>query len=390
MTHRLAWPCPPAPESPGRAVHVSAGNRIDGGSTRKLRTMALLPSIQIQGFRCFEDLAAEGFSRVNVIVGPNNAGKTALLEAVEQLETGGSVVLLAKGLERRGAWVVVPAVGDEFVRGFDVSQLFHGSRVGLEGREFSLVAEPKRVTVWAPGANDGGLLSTQHWYDGREGQRSTMRVRPIDHIARQSDVNEANDLTAFLPGRGSVLFVGSGGVRSETFRSIWREIDGNPQAEVVTQALSILDSRIVGVAAPGSPSPSRGWEGVFVRLSGERDRVPVSRFGEGTTRLLGLGVALASVAGGTLLIDEIENGIHYSLHPRLWRFLVEVAKQLDVQVFVTTHSKDVMEAIGDLHREAPELAAEVSVHRLDPGAKSTVKYTAERIHELYVEGSEAR
>ena len=35
---------------------------------------------------------------------------------------------------------------------------------------------------------------------------------------------------------------------------------------------------------------------------------------------------------GILLIDEIENGIHYSVLPELWRFLIKVAKLRDLQV----------------------------------------------------------
>jgi hypothetical protein len=39
--------------------------------------------IEIDNYRGFEHLKVEGLSRVSLIVGANNAGKTALLEAVE-------------------------------------------------------------------------------------------------------------------------------------------------------------------------------------------------------------------------------------------------------------------------------------------------------------------
>ena len=42
----------------------------------------MLKEIEIQNFRCFENTKISGFERVNLIGGKNNAGKTALLEAV--------------------------------------------------------------------------------------------------------------------------------------------------------------------------------------------------------------------------------------------------------------------------------------------------------------------
>ncbi len=42
----------------------------------------LLDSLEIKGYRCFEHLTIEKLGRVNLIVGKNNVGKTALLEAL--------------------------------------------------------------------------------------------------------------------------------------------------------------------------------------------------------------------------------------------------------------------------------------------------------------------
>lgn len=42
----------------------------------------MLHFIEIENFRCFQKTRLEGFGRVNLIGGRNNAGKTALLEAI--------------------------------------------------------------------------------------------------------------------------------------------------------------------------------------------------------------------------------------------------------------------------------------------------------------------
>ena len=52
-----------------------------------------------------------------------------------------------------------------------------------------------------------------------------------------------------------------------------------------------------------------------------------------------------------LLIDEVENGIHHSVHKQIWTGLAEVAETLDVQIFATTHSAECLEAANDAFAE---------------------------------------
>src|SRR5262245_40807907 len=42
----------------------------------------MIESIHIKNFRCFEDVELKNLTRVNIIVGQNASGKTALLEAI--------------------------------------------------------------------------------------------------------------------------------------------------------------------------------------------------------------------------------------------------------------------------------------------------------------------
>lgn len=62
-------------------------------------------------------------------------------------------------------------------------------------------------------------------------------------------------------------------------------------------------------------------------------------------RLLGIVLAMANAKDGILLIDEIENGVHYSVQPDLWELIFRLARRLNVQVFATTHSWDSVEGL---------------------------------------------
>jgi hypothetical protein len=61
----------------------------------------------------------------------------------------------------------------------------------------------------------------------------------------------------------------------------------------------------------------------------------------------------------------------------MWRLVVETARRLNVQVFATTHSGDCTRALAWLQSDAPELAAEVSVHRIEKNVAEAVRYSAE-------------
>ena len=60
---------------------------------------------------------------------------------------------------------------------------------------------------------------------------------------------------------------------------------------------------------------------------------------------------LVSAKGGFLLIDEFENGLHYSTQEKIWALLFEMAEKLDIQVFATTHSWDCIESFNKVALE---------------------------------------
>ncbi len=47
---------------------------------------------------------------------------------------------------------------------------------------------------------------------------------------------------------------------------------------------------------------------------------------------------------GIVLIDEIENGIHYTKHDAIWTLIFNLAMDKNVQIFATTHSKEMMKS----------------------------------------------
>ncbi len=66
--------------------------------------------------------------------------------------------------------------------------------------------------------------------------------------------------------------------------------------------------------------------------------------GDGMNRILTIILALVNSQDGYLLIDEFENGLHYTVQEDLWKMIFNLANKLNVQVFATTHSDDCIHA----------------------------------------------
>jgi predicted ATPase len=176
-----------------------------------------------------------------------------------------------------------------------------------------------------------------------------------------------------------VGFVTTDHVLPRKLAQLWTNVVLTPGELHTTDALRLVEPSVERIAISESDGPS-----AKVLLRGKEGPVPLGTLGEGVTRMLALAIHLVRTEGGHLLIDEIENGLHWSVMPKVWRFLIETARARDVQVFATTHSKDWLEGLADLHRADPELAANVSVHRLEAGRETSVRFDAGRIAE-YVE-----
>jgi predicted ATP-dependent endonuclease of OLD family len=95
--------------------------------------------------------------------------------------------------------------------------------------------------------------------------------------------------------------------------------------------------------------------------------VPVSSFGDGVRRLLHIALKLASVKGGVLLIDELEATIHTEALQSSFQWLAKWSKEMNVQIFATTHSLEAIDSLLAVNNESLDLV----LYRLEPQETQT-------------------
>ena len=87
--------------------------------------------------------------------------------------------------------------------------------------------------------------------------------------------------------------------------------------------------------------------------------------GDGLRRYLNIVAASANPLNNILLIDELENGHHYSAYKKIWEAIFALAVSTNKQVFVTTHSKETLQKLNQMLEEHPDYRKEMALYTLE-------------------------
>jgi AAA15 family ATPase/GTPase len=121
----------------------------------------------------------------------------------------------------------------------------------------------------------------------------------------------------------------------------------------------------------------RGRGGVLVSQKGSKRRVPLGSMGEGMRRILALAISLSQSRRGFLLVDEIDTGLHWSVMAKMWALVMRTARDLNVQVFATTHSLDCLRGLKDAVDDQADLRKHVRVHKVDVALREAITFSAD-------------
>ena len=200
--------------------------------------------------------------------------------------------------------------------------------------------------------------------------------------AHSFPVNEAN-LMAWpsLFGHRSPIsskinsrFISSKSVGARDMRPMWDNMLRTNREDQIICTLRALQPDLSALFFLSGPRPE-----ILASLNGDKQRVPLHSFGDGSRRFLVLSLLLADLEDGLLLIDEIDTGLHWTVMEDLWRLVICAARDGNVQVFATTHSYDCVKGLASLLEREPELAEEVSLQKLERRLPQAVAFDGEKV-----------
>lgn len=364
----------------------------------------VLEQLTITNYRGFESFELGNLTPVNLIVGKNNSGKTALLEAIHFLASGGNPMVLTGVANRRNEYTVgedYDGPGPESL--IDISHFFHGHEVSAD-REFSITGTNglPTVTVRAVSAEE---IDDDTLFELREssmyGQRTLLGTGepPVLAMKIERGASTEEGRTFLLSEEGALLldprrsrrmrpwfdekrngpeivYISPDGSMTELLARMWDLVLRGKREDEVRTAMQILEPDLQDIVFQASDSSRRyrSATGILVGFSEDRTRIPLGSMGDGMRRLLGLSLSLLHAKSGFLLIDEIDTGFHYSIMAKMWELVVKTAVNSGTQVFATTHSADCVRGLGAFCRESPDLAQKVSAHKIERDLQKSVDF----------------
>jgi hypothetical protein len=372
---------------------------------------AMLTSLTVEKYRGFERYGMKDLARVNLLVGRNNCGKSALLEAVHFVVRGGDPTVLLDTAWRRGE-VHVTEPGERYGRPpyhhYPVlAHFFHGHNFA-PGAYFQLSSEapPGRVKIKIVEAEPQPDMEKTLFGDETsrfptlavrlEGARPPFADAPIA-VSDEGVVDPRlwSRYPRAVSGRNgakAVQFISPDSIDPAPLAEIWdRVVTEKREAEVI-DAIRIVSPEVSDIVfLSGESAYRRGTRaGVLVGFRGAPRREPLGSHGDGMRRMLALSLALIQSEGGVLLADEIDTGLHYSIMGEMWRLVVETARQADVQVVATTHSLDCVRGLAWVCENHPDLREDISLQKIDPSLDEAVAFRDEEIIVAAEQGVEIR
>ena len=329
---------------------------------KKITIMDGFRNIAITNFRGIDHLEIGDFSRVNVFLGQNSSGKSTVLEAI----------LLLMGMSNPDLPQTINAIRSRSFSTFaDLGYIFHNYDLQMNPEIASELFDgtKRHLTLALTYVFDGesqvpnGVIPTSETktflntlkmsFDIESAQQTTSHECSIT-VNQQGIVSGKKLATDYLE-KNSVAFISSDLAAGNPAKDLV-ELAKRRRKEDVTEQLRHFDSHITSLEILDNVA--------YVGVEGIDQLLSVNMMGDGLRRFLNIVAASANPTNNILLIDEIENGLHYSAHKKLWEAIFALATTTNKQVFVTTHSKETLSRLNEVLDERPEYREDMRLYTL--------------------------
>ena len=312
-------------------------------------------SFSIENFRLFDQLTVEPLARVNLIAGQNNAGKTALLEAIWLLNHP----VTPRQALRISAW----RDSTDYARGAFFSDLFRGYDTDLTisiqsydcqaagSNKLNITRQYRAQQALfdlseTPGIDPGeesvaefdldNELIFEHTHSGGSTSYTSAWIDVDSRFGSSRPVLRDNGRFPSSRANRCIFESAKGGWNTRSLAFGFGQAEMGGTLPVIVEVIRLLEPRLTRMT---TIADARGIPSIYGDIGAGR-LFPMSIMGDGTKRILALCLAFLRARDGIILVDEIENGLHYSTLVDVWKKLHWLSREFNVQVFATTHSDE--------------------------------------------------
>jgi energy-coupling factor transporter ATP-binding protein EcfA2 len=378
-----------------------------------------LDSLAIHSFRGIRDLELRDLGQINLLVGVNNSGKTSVLEALSiychPLDFG-AWLNTAKQREQEFRISRTPLLSSlKWLFAHEPQMATEGQKSGSIGISSSGSYTVKRMHAKYEAIEGMNFMAFDGMAEGSENEQmneevgfSEMRnglnlsitlATYAPDTTYPTSTTDTHNLTKIFDANYELWdnekhFKSDGGkepsLQTATVTPISHRSDVG-QLRLLSKArfyhfkddvvglLRQMDPNISNVEILLSPESMSSRFNIFIQHD-VLGLAPLSTFGDGVRRLLHIALKLASVKGGILMVDELESTIHTEALQNSFGLLIKWCKEMDIQLFATTHSLEAVDALIKVTTTESDLV----LYRIEPKSDHTrvIRHPWDRLKRL--------
>lgn len=321
----------------------------------------MLSELKIERYRGIRNLELKDLGMVNIIAGANNTGKTSILEIIESLEAPDNLrawrmIGRREGNSPRMVTTVYDTMKSLFpldVHDSDMIISYSGVynsnpfEIEIKGKSFETIVSDRqldRLYAYKMSADleeadnvneyETGAIEIQYRINREAcGEDIIYQVqRGLPNGQESNTRSVASNVVYISPTQHAQNFVFLDSLLTdpdiyEQFVDIMREFDS-------------------GFVSINSVAEERTWGRKYVVLSkNHREGLLLNAYGDGMKKAMLLLSAVLRAKDGILLLDEFETAIHNSAMENVFSWILNTAKKMNVQVFMTSHSIEAIETV---------------------------------------------
>lgn len=338
----------------------------------------MIKEIDISNFKSIKNIKLGNLKRVNFIAGKNGRGKTSILDAIFITNDLTSPDCLVKPIIFRGGTPNLAA-----------GELWHSyfrnhikeNKIKILINEYNGAKQETIISIEekAKGNQNIGLVTSDSLdknnisptsfrgseslkirkYDKTKNEASSLRIDITQQINGSQISSNVINHGGSLELKPTTYITTSNLINnSNTILVVGNLIRNKDQAEIIKE-MKRINNKITDIQIGIIENTTE-----IIFDTGEKKLVSLASMGEGTGKLLTLLAISYNTKNGIILIDEIENGIHYSLMPSIIKILKEQSIKNNNQIFITTHSLDIINTISNLYADKEISDEDISFIRI--------------------------
>lgn len=267
-------------------------------------------NMDIIRYKCFNNFKVNGFKRVNLIGGKNNIGKTSFMEAclICSSDSHGDIYHRLREIKTHRNLINNILSGTQ--RQEDIQKLI------VENQNLNIKCNNEDVYI--------------KFID--ETYNLKVIGKPLKKIDYSTLFNTLDQNIQYTFMSFTLSYISAFSDFNEMYNMAISELKLNNKLEMLNEYLNkMFDISKIDTINDEPYLMIDKW-------------VKLSETGQGIKTFINIIFSMFILENRTLFIDEIENGIHYSLFDDFWEIILKLSKDRNIQIFATTHSKECIES----------------------------------------------